>query len=78
MYYTAKAEILFFHFLFVGLKIVCTFAVYSDGRTGAGLGRKPEQIAGSNPARIRGGQPPFLVQSLLKIWLQHPEFKIIY
>ena len=26
MYYTAKAEILFFHFLFVGLKIVCTFA----------------------------------------------------
>ena len=26
MYYTAKAEILFFQFLFVGLKIVCTFA----------------------------------------------------
>ena len=78
MYYTTQAEILFFQFLFVGLKIVCTFAVYSDGRTGAGLGRKPEQIAGSNPARIRGGQPPFLVQSLLKIWLQHPEFKIIY
>ena len=78
MYYTTKAEILFFQFLFVGLKIVCTFAVYSDGRTGAGLGRKPEQIVGSNPARIRGGQPPFLVQSLLKIWLQHPELKIIY
>ena len=69
MYYTTKTEVLFFQFLFVGLKIVCTFAVYSDGRTGAGLGRKPEQIAGSNPARIRGGQPPFLVQILLKIWL---------
>ena len=26
MYYTAKAEIKFFQFLFVGLKNVCTFA----------------------------------------------------
>ena len=26
MYYTTKTEILFFQFLFVGLKIVCTFA----------------------------------------------------
>ena len=26
MYYTTKAEIKFFQFLFVGLKIICTFA----------------------------------------------------
>ena len=41
MYYTTKTEILFLQLLFVGLKIVCIFAVYSDGRTGAGDGRKP-------------------------------------
>ena len=42
MYYTAKAEILFFHFLFAGLKIVCTFAARVE----------PERVFLSPPAGI--------------------------
>ena len=42
MYYTAKAEILFFQFLFVGLKIVCTFAARVE----------PERVFLSPPAGI--------------------------